>query len=796
MSYSKSILITGPSSVSSEHHQILDDWFIFFDDSHATYNDGEWGTVYHYDSRNFIYSGLQLTSLGPTVNPYDYSEADKKYLVTYRSGGLDSYYRLVGRPKYGPWSRDGCDNSNPWYPFCTSNSIGIFSLKGAIPKLTAAEATFIEENLDDWISDEEQAERSFRCPVYHGPDFVYFLFRDWGLVNVCHPGGYFTMQIQEELDTESNIEHLRTSYDSEEPHYPEINPNQQPFPITLAETVVSGASSIKVTMPWIPTSQSGGGSLVGFYMSPSIFDTSGNGYIRIGPSTHADVVTTSGYSSHIIQSVDGTTITISGSNSGSAKMSFNAGDRVQYIYSEISSEAIIEGESPILFSLDNGTIKVYDSREITYVDTLNDPDDPSSVFTNGRRVLPENTITPTEENKDYLYITRTEVIDSQHNVHIHGGLSTSTNVELFIPIPWAVPEPYSIRNVPHTNIWIRLDQPAIPFNLSSLVYKINGDAKDTEIVPAFYDNPGVAQILNVTGGIEIFYDPPEDFDLDSRVTVEIQMTSSPSVNRWIYHDTGGSYLAGSEYIKLTSSGSGDALFYFQPGGQLKIGPNPAGDWEWNTVRSIVSTNEIMVYPLEYEYTDGNSVEYTYDDYPIEIDYYFDIVDDFRPPTFHNIYPNNGATNMDRYRSISFDIKDEGLGIDISSLTLTVSNLVVIPQEVYKYSDNWYFVRWTPTYPYYYNTTVECFVTVSDLASAKNRSYETWSFSTVESELPIIDDPEPYYCAFPVHLNSDIQLDVYGRGGGISESSIIFTVDQHEYDIEMYPKIRRSEDEEE
>ena len=789
MSFSQTTLITGPTEIDTTIYEVIDDWFIYYNDLDL-YNDGAWGTVRHYDSRNFIYDGLQLTDKGPTVNSYDYDIADEIYLVTYRDSGLDSYNHMECRPRYGPWNRDGCDENNPWYPFCTDNSIGIFSLKGAIPHLTEEEKTYIEEHLNDWLSDEEQAELGFRCPVYHYGHMAYFLFRDWGLENVCHPGGYYAMQIKSALDSESDINETRESYDTDLPHYPE-HPDAPEYYMTLASPVASGATTIDVVMPWIPTSQNG---ILGFTLSSSIFDTTGKGYIRIGPSTHEDVLTTSGYSAHVISSVDGTTLTISGSLSGGTKFPFNAGDKVQYIYSSISSDLNIEGAKPILFSLESGTLKVYDSRQITYEDTLNDPTDPTSVYVNGKRILPEETVIPTEENKDYLYITREDIIDSENMIVIKGGLSTTTDIELFIPIPWAIPEPKSIRNVPHTNIWTRIDQPALPFNLSSLVYKINGEIQDTEVVGSFYSNPGVAQVLNIPGGIEIFFDPEEDFDLNTRVTVDIILSCSPSVNRWVYRES-GTYLAGTEYIQLTSSGTGDALFYFQPGGQLIIGPNPNGEWEVNTVRSIISEDEIMIYPTTYEFTDGDPVQYTYDDYPVELDYYFDIVDDFKPPTFHNIRPGNGTTNMGRFRSISFEIRDEGLGVDISTLTLTVNNLVVIPQEVYKYSDQWYFVRWTPTYPYYYNATIECFATVSDLSDAKNRAFTTWSFSTAASELPMIDNPDPYYCAFPVHLNSDIQLDVYGRGGGISEDTIVFTVDQHEYQVERYPKIYRLRDEE-
>jgi hypothetical protein len=194
-------------------------------------------------------------------------------------------------------------------------------------------------------------------------------------------------------------------------------------------------------------------------------------------------------------------------------------------------------------------------------------------------------------------------------------------------------------------------------------------------------------------------------------------------------------------------------------------------------------------PVQYEYSIGDDLLYTYDDYPVDVNYYFDIVDDFRPPTFESIYPSDGLTNVSRYQWVTLDIKDEGLGVDICTFTLTLDNMVVIPQ-IYKFSDHWYRAVYTPSVPYYYNAAVHCFATVLDLSSRRNRAFVTWTFGTEEGELPFITNPNPNYCAFPVHLKSHLGLDLYSRKAGVSVPTLVFTWDQTKYEVIKYPKIYR------
>ena len=372
-----------------------------------------------------------------------------------------------------------------------------------------------------------------------------------------------------------------------------------------------------------------------------------------------------------------------------------------------------------------------------------------------------------------------EALRTQTMIEVHGGMASSTNVEMFIPIPWAAPEPYSIRNVPQTSIWLRLMAPSMPFNLSTLVFTVNG-----------VDVTAQLHITQITGGMELLYTPSVIFSLNSRVYVTLNVSCSASIYCYFARDSA----IGAEYITI----SGGNITSFQAGSLLTLGPNATGATELNTLAYVADAGLGLLKvanPTTHTFTLDNLVTYTHDDYPVELSYYFDIVDDFRPPTFSNIYPYNGMTNVPRNQWIMFDIMDQGMGVDISTLSFTIDNEIVFP-KIYEYSPNWYRAVYTPAKPYYYNNTISCFATVEDLSDNKNRAFVTWSFKTAAGELPLLKNPNPNFCAFPVGLKSHIELDLFARAAGANLESMIFTWNGKEYEVITYPKIYRPHPEEE
>jgi hypothetical protein len=376
-------------------------------------------------------------------------------------------------------------------------------------------------------------------------------------------------------------------------------------------------------------------------------------------------------------------------------------------------------------------------------------------------------------------------VESVVRVNLNSNKTGITTIEEFVPIPWAIPAPYSIRNTPFTNIWMRLGTPSIPFNLDTLVFKVNGVEITDRIVVATTQPlvPGQLQIVTFVGGVELYYDPPEDFELNSRVSVSLHVSCSPSH----YVELDNPLLPDGRYVSISeSSGSTDA---WQAGGTLVFGPNPLGQMEEQVLLEVVDGTTIISTPRINEYVAGDFLRYTYDDYSVDVDYWFEIVNDYKPPRFEIIYPANGAEDVDIWQWLQFDVKDDGLGIDISTLTFTVNNIVVIPQ-ITRFDEGWYRVTYYPVTPFYFNANVECFATCMDKSTARNRSYAVWGFRTREAELPFLMNQDPGACSYPVHLKDDIRVDLYAREGGANLDSLIFTVAQKRYEVKTYPKLYR------
>jgi hypothetical protein len=626
------------------------------------------------------------------------------------TGPADSYLTLIERP-VTPLPMPGTTASG-------EGRVVIFEVRGALPHLTSAEVSYMSSHLQDFLGGEGGG---FRCAVRYGSDFAYFLFADPSLPDVCSPGAFITIQMPPQVDPAIlnqyftpealqilNTEHAPMAFS---PGYASFSTIYEPLAayedtnMRVYNPVVSGSTILDLWMPWVPTNEDGS---TGFFLTTDFLHTGGTFYM--GPNVQG----ASGVA--IIQQITGPAqVRIS-----PAPYDFAHGDPLSYKYADKEKNIFI----PV-------------------------PD------IEGNKSIGSQTTQSGGRYSETMLFTKE-------------GMQTSTKIETFIPIPWAIPAPYSIRNIPYTSIWQRVSNPSIALNWDTLVYKVNGVEVTDQV-----------QITFIPGGAELFYQPPVNFLLNSRVYVYVYVSASPSFVTSFLYDA-HNY---SRYIHVPDTSK------FQGGGQLILGPNPVGITESNEVIAVDSAEEIMVNALQNEFIAGDPILYTYDDYPLELSYWFDIVDDFYPPRIINQYPYHLMNNVDVRHWIRFDVMDEGLGVDISTLSFTVNNMVVIP-DIYKYSDNWYQVVYTPPEAFYYDSWIDCFVTVADLSSAQNRAFATWSFRTSSAEAPIILDPDPYYCAFPVGLKDDIHLDIYGRKGGANLHSLVFTIDQKKYDPISYPKIYR------
>lgn len=356
-----------------------------------------------------------------------------------------------------------------------------------------------------------------------------------------------------------------------------------------------------------------------------------------------------------------------------------------------------------------------------------------------------------------------------------GGLEKYRLFEVFEFLVEIIPIPFSIRNAPDTNIWIRLRDPSAPLNIDTFVMYVNGEN--------ISQSPYLSK-TRVPNGIEILYNPPEDFEYESLVYVEFFITTSDSWTTTFK----AAPPAGTQFITINA----DART-MNPGAVLTLGPNTLGQSENVEIVDVVDEDQLWVTELTYEYEIGDTITYfELGSTALSYKYWFEIIPDYRPPWFENLYPAREQTGLSILTPISFDIKDIGTGININSLVFRVNDLDITPTKIYKYSDNHYRVYYQPTKEFYYNSFVYIFVRVNDLAAQHNYAIEYWRFKTEAADTPMLTGFMPECCDDPVPTMTDVMFEIYGKYSGVNLDSLIITIDGVNYPFEFWPKIYRSE----
>ncbi len=178
---------------------------------------------------------------------------------------------------------------------------------------------------------------------------------------------------------------------------------------------------------------------------------------------------------------------------------------------------------------------------------------------------------------------------------------------------------------------------------------------------------------------------------------------------------------------------------------------------------------------------------------IEIVYWFTIVPDFLKPYVENELPVRNSYNVSVDTNISFDILDVGSGVDIDSIEVYVKgrqvrnlNFITIQNGIH--------VFFEPEIDFLYSDILDIVVYANDNSENINKMVDRWILYCEESEKPWfnVGDFLPTKCSkgVPIHTNVDIQ--VYGVGGGVDFSSIEFSVDETKRNALITPIIYRIE----
>jgi len=173
----------------------------------------------------------------------------------------------------------------------------------------------------------------------------------------------------------------------------------------------------------------------------------------------------------------------------------------------------------------------------------------------------------------------------------------------------------------------------------------------------------------------------------------------------------------------------------------------------------------------------------YDEAPypnfIYTDYWFMTIPDYRFPYLENLNPSRDQIDVPVNTDVYFEIKDEGVGVDIGSLELLVNSRAVIP-TIDRVSSHHYKITYDPGEYFYYNKEVTVSVRVSDSSEFANTLVDSYRFYTVESAAIEVIPLEPRQCKRGFPRFKDVSLLIIGQGNGIDLSSL--RVQIHQYDV--------------
>lgn len=206
---------------------------------------------------------------------------------------------------------------------------------------------------------------------------------------------------------------------------------------------------------------------------------------------------------------------------------------------------------------------------------------------------------------------------------------------------------------------------------------------------------------------------------------------------------------------------------------LEINYNPAPDtWEYDS----------RVYVRFYVYdTDPSGANL------MDVTYWFDIIPDFRGPTISNHSPARFSSNIDVDTNISFDVTEDGVGVDSDATELVIEGALVSPVTITTISGGYHY-EYNPPKDFFYDQEVSITIDVFDLNG--NNTHETYYFNTGESQGPWYHGAYPIKCTEGVVHDTKVELQVYALDHGIDTTTILVKIDRKNREFVMYPIVYR------
>ena len=247
---------------------------------------------------------------------------------------------------------------------------------------------------------------------------------------------------------------------------------------------------------------------------------------------------------------------------------------------------------------------------------------------------------------------------------------------------------------------------------------------------------------------------PFAFDLDG-TTLKFYVREVWTENDIIYD---------SRYYEVTSLG---VISYFDAGGGilgLEFLYNPVENFHHNAI--------VYVHLEIYDAAVEPNFIYT--------DYWFKIIPDYNSPYLINMSPDREEDLVSVDTNIYFEIKDDGVGIDILTLEVFLNSRILVPTDIFKVSNYHYKITCNIPYDLQFGKIYSVGVVVTDLSENRNTLRDNYRFYTKISDAPMFTDFDPKICKRGMPRFREVQFVVLGTGAGVDESTIRLQV--HDKDV--------------
>ena len=152
-------------------------------------------------------------------------------------------------------------------------------------------------------------------------------------------------------------------------------------------------------------------------------------------------------------------------------------------------------------------------------------------------------------------------------------------------------------------------------------------------------------------------------------------------------------------------------------------------------------------------------------------YWFTVIPDYKAPYLENLSPSREQSNVSVDTDIYFEIKDDGAGVDIDSLEITVNSRIIIPTTIVKVSDNYYKITCNPSTNFFFGKRIEVGVVVDDLSDYDNWLNDRYTFYTIESDEVLFTEFLPGACKEGLSRFTDVSFTVLGAGSGVDRGTL-------------------------